>query len=236
MFIFPPWINSVNVPDGAKIMLAYLWSLKQHGTHQYPTGKMLVNILKKEGRTIRNYQLKLEKGGWLWIERDKNNRATNFGITDPYGGINVPHGNNNNTKTETNKGLGTDLPPSQIEKKRTISKEPLAKNEARKERREEEKRREEKYSYAKEVEKLLLSSQRHIQIIGIYFLRSNPTLENKEQFNSEMRRHLRVAARLSPYSDDRIHKAIDICEGEVKEGQYSSWSMETVEKKIAKVV
>lgn len=86
----------------------------------------------------------------------------------------------------------------------------------------------ESFSLVDEIRKLEESPRRDLNIIALYFEMRKPQLENKEQFQIALRRHLRPAKMLIPFTDSQISFA---CK---KASEWPEWTLDTVLKKLTK--
>lgn len=80
-----------------------------------------------------------------------------------------------------------------------------------------------------EIEKLEGSTQRHLQVIGLYFSYRKPDIKTREQLNVAIRRHLRAAKELAVFDDNQIIRGFDIAKR-----QTDSWVIETAVKMLTK--
>lgn len=85
------------------------------------------------------------------------------------------------------------------------------------------------FSLDEEIRKLEESDRRDLNIIALYLDIRKPDLKSKEQFQVAIRRHLRPAKILSPFTDDQILKGV-----EKAKKQTSEWTIETVGKMLTK--
>jgi|SRR6185295_8382425 len=75
------------------------------------------------------------------------------------------------------------------------------------------------------------SPQRHIQLIGQYAEATRPQCETVEQWNIFMKRNLRAAMQLKPFTDEQIDKAFQ----EVRDSGYiTKFTLETILKFLVK--
>lgn len=86
------------------------------------------------------------------------------------------------------------------------------------------------FNLKEEIKKLEDSKRRDLNIIGLYLSKRNPNLENKEQFNIALKRHIRPARDLSCFNDEQILNAIDYAENKYKE----IYTLETLLKILCK--
>lgn len=84
-------------------------------------------------------------------------------------------------------------------------------------------------SLKEEVDKLYATERRDLNIIGWYFEKRKPDIRTKAQLQKAIKRHLRAAQDLSPFSDEQIGKAHRFVSVE-----YPEWTLETLTKKITK--
>lgn len=87
----------------------------------------------------------------------------------------------------------------------------------------------EEFTFKRGIQKLEESPRRDLNIIALYFERRKPDLQNREQFNAAIRRHLRPAKELSAFSDEQIIKGCEKAEKQTPE-----WVLETVLKMLTK--
>ena len=85
------------------------------------------------------------------------------------------------------------------------------------------------FSLKDEVQKLYDSPRRDLNLIGWYFEIRKPDIRNKAQLQSSIRRHLRAAKELSPFTDDQLDKAWKYVSKE-----YPEYTLETITKKLTK--
>lgn len=85
------------------------------------------------------------------------------------------------------------------------------------------------FSLKEEIKKLEEHSRRDLQIIGFYLKKKGTSLATKEQFNQALKRHLRAAKSLTPFSDDQITAAASKAARE-----YPEWTIETLVKLVTK--
>lgn len=78
------------------------------------------------------------------------------------------------------------------------------------------------------IEILKQDPQRHIQIIGLYWQYKHYTFENKDQAGKALKRDMRAASNLTPYSNERIIEVMDWLEANVN----FKWTLETIFKYI----
>lgn len=88
---------------------------------------------------------------------------------------------------------------------------------------------EEVFSLKNEIQKLYESPRRDLNLIGWYFEKRQPDIRTKGQLQSALRRHLRAAKELSPFTDDQLGKAWRYVASE-----YPEWTLETLLKKLVK--
>jgi len=85
------------------------------------------------------------------------------------------------------------------------------------------------FSLREEIKKLEDNKRRDLNIIGLYFDERKPDLRTKEQFAVALKRHLRAARDLKPFSDDQIIDAIRKAKEFVP-----GWTLETLLKILTK--
>ena len=86
------------------------------------------------------------------------------------------------------------------------------------------------FEIKEEIQKLKNSPQRHIQLIGEFLEEKKVRLENKNQLNRAIKRHLRAARDLADFSDKQIALASEQAEKEYPK----LWTLETLVKLITK--
>lgn len=82
-----------------------------------------------------------------------------------------------------------------------------------------------------ELKKLDDNPRRDLNIIGFYFEERKTTFENREQFNTALRRHLRAAKDLKPFTDKQLNFAMR--EAKRKHSDVD-WTLETLIKILTK--
>lgn len=88
-----------------------------------------------------------------------------------------------------------------------------------------------RFSFKEEIGKLASNKRKDFKIIALYWATKKWEFENREQFNSALKRELRPAGSLKGYSGEQIAKAITHCRENYKE-----WSLETVGKRITDII
>ena len=88
---------------------------------------------------------------------------------------------------------------------------------------------EESFEMTKEIEKLNANTRRDMNIIALYFEEKRPDLCTKEQYQIALRRHLRAAKLLSPFTNAQILKAVNYAKQ-----KYPEWTIETLVKLVTK--
>lgn len=86
------------------------------------------------------------------------------------------------------------------------------------------------FSLKKEIKKLEDSPRRDLNIIALYLEERQPEIENKSQYDSILKRHLKPAKELIPFSDKQILKALNYCKKEYKD----IYTLETLLKVLSK--
>ena len=86
-----------------------------------------------------------------------------------------------------------------------------------------------KFSIEEEIEKLYENSRRDMNIIALYLEERKPDIQNYGQFQTTLRRHLRPAKDLIPFTDNQILSAIPKAK-EITKG----WTIETLVKCLTK--
>lgn len=85
------------------------------------------------------------------------------------------------------------------------------------------------FSLKEEIQKLYESDRRDLNLIGWYFEKRRVDIRDRGQFNSALKRHLRAAKELSPFTDEQLTKAWKYVASE-----YPEWTLETITKKLTK--
>lgn len=86
------------------------------------------------------------------------------------------------------------------------------------------------FSLKEEIKKLEDSSRRDLNIIALFFEYKKPNFENRKQFDTAFKRHLKPAKELSNFSDNQIIKAIEYAQKEYKD----IYTLETLIKIVTK--
>jgi hypothetical protein len=87
-----------------------------------------------------------------------------------------------------------------------------------------------KFLMIKEIEKLEENKRRDLNIVALYFREKKLSFENKQQLNAAIRRHLRAAKQLTPFSDKQIVNAATQAQS-----QYPGlWTIETLLKIVTR--
>lgn len=110
------------------------------------------------------------------------------------------------------------------EKGVTLSKKDSSKNNIKKE----IKNKEKKFDIKEKLEKMKSDSNRHIQVIGLYWDFKNYSYKTKQQYQNALKREMRAAKTLEDYSDKRITKTMKWLRKNVN----FKWTLETVFKYI----
>ena len=85
----------------------------------------------------------------------------------------------------------------------------------------------ESFDFPAYVEIMREDKQRHIQLIGNYFKRRKLSFDSKEKTAAAIKRHLRAAKSLEPFSKSEIRAAVHVCD----EKYYDiDWTLDTVLK------
>ena len=85
------------------------------------------------------------------------------------------------------------------------------------------------FSFKEEIAKLYDNSRRDLNIIALYFEERKPDIQSYDQFQVALKRHLRDAKDLVPFSDDQILDAIPKAKQSTKE-----WTISTLVKVLTK--
>lgn len=92
-----------------------------------------------------------------------------------------------------------------------------------------ESKQEVKFNLRDEIKKLEDNSRRDLNIVALYFDERKPDLQTKEQFAVALKRHLRAAKDLKPFTDAQILGAIKKAKEFVP-----GWTLETLLKILTK--
>lgn len=90
-------------------------------------------------------------------------------------------------------------------------------------------RKAEDWSFNSEIKKLEDSNRRDLNIIALYLDIRKPDIKTKEQFQVALKRHLRPAKVLSPFTDDQILVGVEKAKKQTPE-----WTIETITKMLTK--
>lgn len=85
------------------------------------------------------------------------------------------------------------------------------------------------FSLKDELEKMKKDPKRHIQLIGEYLEEKRIPIENKDQLQVAIKRHVRAAVDLAKFSDTQIGRATLVAEKE-----YKAYTLETLVKIITR--
>ncbi len=85
------------------------------------------------------------------------------------------------------------------------------------------------FSLQEEIQKMEENPRRTINIIALYFRERKPDLRTREQTNEAIKRHLRAAQSLVPFTNDQILDALPKAK-RLTEG----WTLETLSKVLTK--
>lgn len=86
------------------------------------------------------------------------------------------------------------------------------------------------FSLKEEIKKLNESERRDLNIIGLFFEERNPNFENRKQYNTAIKRHIKPANQLKDFSDTQLIDAIEYAKKEYKE----IYTLETLLKILTK--
>lgn len=86
------------------------------------------------------------------------------------------------------------------------------------------------FSLEEEIKKLEDSSRRDLNVIALLLEERKPDIKSQDQFNVLLRRHLRAAKSLVPFTDEQIMKAVTYAKKEYKE----LWQLDTLVKILTK--
>lgn len=85
------------------------------------------------------------------------------------------------------------------------------------------------FSLKEEIKKLEDSPRRDLNVIALYLEERKPDLKTKEQLQVAIKRHLRSAKTLAPFSDEQILKGVEKAKRQTPE-----WTIETITKMLTK--
>ena len=85
------------------------------------------------------------------------------------------------------------------------------------------------FSLKVEIEKLYDSPRRDMNVIALYLEQRKPDIQSRAQLSVAIKRHLRPAKDLVPFTDDQILNAIPRAKGITSE-----WTLETLGKVLTK--
>ena len=88
------------------------------------------------------------------------------------------------------------------------------------------------FSSKKEIDKLLTSKRKDLNIIGVYYSYLGTKFENHDQFNAQLQRNLRGAGKLKGYSLERIKATMIHLDKITDNGNKFKWTLETILKYI----
>jgi len=86
------------------------------------------------------------------------------------------------------------------------------------------------FSLKEEIKKLEDSQRRDLNIIALYFEHKKPDLQNYEQYEVALSRHLKPAGKLKSFTDNQILKALDYAKKEYND----IYTLETLIKILSK--
>lgn len=82
---------------------------------------------------------------------------------------------------------------------------------------------------SEEIKKLEENKRRDLNIIALYFEERKPDIQNSDQFSVALKRHLRDAGSLKPFSDSQILEGV-----KKAKKQTAEWTLGTVAKMLTK--
>jgi hypothetical protein len=88
------------------------------------------------------------------------------------------------------------------------------------------------WSFEEEIKKLLEDKRKHLNIIAVYWKEKGWKFENKEQFNTAIRREVKPAFALKGYTGEQILQAFDFCTQKYPE----IWTLETCIKSLPALI
>jgi hypothetical protein len=163
--------------------------------------RTVFNYLKSTGRITIKSNTKFSLITIVkWEEYQQDNRQTNKPLTNQQQTTNKPLTTNKNVKNDKN------------EKKDIVAFSDTP------------------FSLKEEIKKLEDSPRRELNIIALYFDNRKPDLQNKAQYEQALKRHLKPAIALKPFTDTQILKAVDYAKKEYKD----IYTIETLIKILVK--
>lgn len=89
---------------------------------------------------------------------------------------------------------------------------------------------EDEFNWQDTLDKMFESERQDINVIAFFFLKKKISFESKEQYQVALRRHLRIAKDLIPFTDKQIELAAKDAEKEYPD----MWTLETLVKLLTK--
>lgn len=171
-----------------------LWAYMQSKPDNWQFSSVRIQKDFKEGRKpIQKALTELEESGYLTRKKLKNGRMCYFlGLKQPmsqFGSEPI--------------WLSADLGPISNKELVVIKSNTYA----------EASSAEEEFSTAKWIDKLLEDKQRHVRVIGVYFLEhrkafGTPNFSNQKEADVGLRRHLRASKEVSSFENGKIKRAM----------------------------
>ncbi len=88
------------------------------------------------------------------------------------------------------------------------------------------------WNFLEELNLLRENKRKDYKIIALYWKSKNWRFDNKEQFNSALKRELKPAKSLTGYTGDQISKSIEYCDKKYPD----IWTLETIHKTITNLI
>lgn len=186
--VIPPVVRYANISAGAKLLYGEIAALSSRDGVCYATNSYFAKLYGVESRTASRLISELEAAGFLRADTDKkrgNIRKLeilvdkNISTTIDKKDSQHSVSDNTNTDTDNNNIL-------------SVSDTGTGDGE---------------FNLKKEIHKLKTSPRRHLSLIGEYLEERKVDLQNREQFQYAIRRHVKAARELSNFTDEQIGNA-----------------------------
>ncbi|GEM_PF-2177105 len=198
----------------------------------FPSNRLIAKELNIGERTVRNYIRKLEKWNIIFVERERDWETKKFKnniyylldrsewkkpeATDAFG---KPEASHDTTQRQiTTKNQRHQLPHKEPKVEvNTLKKTQIASANA-----------DAVWRLEDKLKEMLSANRRDLHIIALYYLHKKFRFENRDQFNSGIKRDLRAAGMLKGYADNRIAEVMEWLDKNLE----VKWTLETVHKYI----
>lgn len=196
-----------------------------NGLKFYATNEWIMSKLNCSEKTVSNAIKELEKLGEISVRRKGTNRVIARVVKD------YDYSNQLQSRVVTNYGDGSNQllhnSDNIIQKynSKYIAKDKPLRNDN------------DLYSFQEFYKDMKSSRQRHINVIGEYAdtLDPKPNFTTRGQWKSFVKRHLRAAQLVSPFTDQQIEIAYKKLKKDKENGvNYSSFTLETIHKYLTK--